>query len=201
MRGFSDGEREQIEGDLIEAGRTLFSKFGLKKTTIADLTGEVGIGRSTFYRFFDSKEALYVAILEAEGEKISRRLVEDDVIEGDDPQAVVERFLHFIFDEIETNPLVRQLIVSGELDELRDYRTEAERETEREEEIAAIRAFVDPFVQREAVHGDDPELIASAIAAIPYLTLHADDIGQDRYPAVRDFVIETFARGLAADGE
>jgi AcrR family transcriptional regulator len=199
MRGFSDEERERIRRDLIEAGRTLFPTFGLQKTTISDLTNEVGIGRSTFYRFFDSKEDLYVAVLEAEGEKVSRRLAEENLDEVDDPQEVVEQFLQFIFEEIETNALVRQLIVSGELDRLRDHRTEAEREAERQEEIETIRVFVDPLVEQGHLYEDDPELVASAIAAIPYLTLHEDDIGSERYPEVRDLVIEVFARGLVAD--
>jgi AcrR family transcriptional regulator len=201
MRGFSDEERDQIRQDLIDAGRALFPRFGLQKTTISDLTDEVGIGRSTFYRFFDSKEELYLAVLEAEGEQVSQRLADENLTAVDDAQVVVERFLRFIFDEIETNPLVRQLIISGELDRLRAHRTEAEREAERRSEIKTIRAFLDPLVEQGQLHEDDPELVASALAAIPYLTLHEDDIGADRYPDVRDVVIETFARGLVKDPE
>ncbi|ELZ96708.1 TetR/AcrR family transcriptional regulator [Haloferax sulfurifontis] len=201
MKGFTDDQRERIQEDLLDAGRTLFAQYGLGKTTIADLTGEVGIGTSTFYQFYDSKEALYLAVLDAEGEAIARRLTEEGVTEGDDPETVVREFLRFLFDEIETNPLVRQLIVSDELDRLREYRTPEEREIERAEEVAAIRAFTDPFVEAGAVHGDDPELVARAVGAVPYLTLHEEDIGVDHYPEVRDFVIDTFARGLAVSEE
>jgi AcrR family transcriptional regulator len=201
MKGFSDDQRDRIRSDLLEAGRELFAQYGLGKTTVADLTGEVGIGTSTFYQFYDSKEALYLAVLDREGEAIARRLSEEDVIEGDDPETVVREFLRFLFDEIETNPLVRQLVVSDELDRLREYRTPEEREADRAEEVETIRAFTDPFVEAGEVHGDDPELVARAVGSIPYLTLHEDDIGSDHYPEVRDFVIETFARGLAADEE
>jgi AcrR family transcriptional regulator len=200
MKGFSDDQRERIRSDLLEAGHELFARYGLEKTTIADLTGEVGIGTSTFYQFYDSKEALYLAVLDREGEAIARRLSEQGVIDGDDPEAVVGEFLHFLFDEIETNPLVRRLVVSDELDRLREYRSPEDRAADRAEEVETIRAFTDPFVERGAVHGQDPELVARAVGAIPYLTLHEDDIGSDHYPEVRDFVIETFARGLAADG-
>jgi AcrR family transcriptional regulator len=200
MKGFSDDQRERIRSDLLEAGHELFARYGLEKTTIADLTGEVGIGTSTFYQFYDSKEALYLAVLDREGEAIARRLSEQGVIDGDDPETVVSEFLHFLFDEIETNPLVRRLVVSDELDRLREYRSPEDRAADRAEEVETIRAFTDPFVERGAVHGQDPELVARAVGAIPYLTLHEDDIGADHYPEVRDFVIETFARGLAADG-
>lgn len=201
MRGFSDAERDRIEAELEAAGRELFSQYGLQKTTIADLTDEVGIGTSTFYRFFDSKEDLYLAVLENEGEQISRRLMDGEIVDSDDPQVVIETFLEIIFEEIETNPLVRQLIVSDELDRLRDHRTDEQREAERQDEIETIRAFTDPFVESGQLHGEDPELVAAAVGAIPYLTLHEGDIGEDRYPAVRDFVIETFSRGLVVDVE
>jgi hypothetical protein len=95
---------------------------------------------------------------------------------------------------------LRQLVVSDELDRLREYRTPEEREAERAEEVETIRAFTDLFVERGAVHSEDPELVARAVGVIPYLSLHEDDIGTDHYPEVRDFVIDTFARGLAADG-
>lgn len=201
MKGFTDDQRERIRSDLLEAGHELFAQYGLAKTTIADLTSEVGIGTSTFYQFYDSKEALYLAVLDREGEAIARKLSEGDVIGGEDPETVVREFLLFLFDEIETNPLVRQLVVSDELDRLREYRTPEEREAERAEEVKAIREFTDPFVKAGEVHGEDPELVARAVGAIPYLTLHEDDIGSDHYPEVRDFVIETFARGLAASEE
>jgi AcrR family transcriptional regulator len=203
MRGFSDEERDRIRRDLHEAGRRLFSQYGLSKTTIADLTDEVGIGTSTFYRFFDSKEDLYLSVLEAEGEAVRRRLEAEGILDAaeGDPQAAVESFLTFIFEEIETNPLVRRLIVEGELDRLRDHRSEAAREADRRAEVAVIRSIVDPFLETGEIRGEDPELVARAIGAIPYLTLHEEDIGPDRYPEVRSFVVETFARGLVADPE
>ena len=199
MRGFSDAERDRIETGLLDAGEELFARFGLSKTTIADLTDEVGIGTSTFYRFYDSKEDLYLDVLEREGERIVERMEREGVAAGDDPERVVGDFLRFMFAEIETNPLVRRLIVADELDRLDAARTDAEREADRDAEVATVRAFIDPFVERGAVHGDDPDLVARAVASIPYLTLHEDDIGADEYPAVRDFVIDTFARGLAAE--
>lgn len=201
MKGFTDDQRDRIRADLLESGRELFATYGLGKTTVADLTDEVGIGTSTFYQFFDSKEALYLAVLDREGEAITRRMEADGIVEGDDPEAVVREFLRFLFDEIETNPLVRQLVVSDELDRLREYRTPEERAAERAEEVAAIRAFTDRFVEAGEIHGEDPELVARAVGAIPYLTLHEEDIGADHYPDVRDFVIESFARGVAATDE
>lgn len=198
MRGFSDEERDRIRTELLEAGRRLFTQYGLEKTTIADLTDDVGIGTSTFYRFFDSKEALYIAVLEDEGEDVYRRMAAEGFTEIDDPQAAIERFLTFIITEIEANPLARRLVVEPDTrDRLRAQQTETERAADHEQSLAFIRSFIDPFVEDGRIHGEDPELVAEAIAAIPYLTLHREEIGEDRHADVMDFVVETFARGVS----
>lgn len=202
MRGFSDEERERIRDDLLDAGRELFARYGLEKTTVAELTDAVGIGTSTFYRFFDSKEDLYVAVLEAEGEAVARRLEGAGLDEVDDPREAVERFLTLLLEEVEANPLVRRLVVEpGTRERLRRSRSEAERAADREADVRFVRSLLDPFVEAGRVRGDDPELVANAVAAVPYLALHREEIGEERYPEVMRFVVETFARGLAADGD
>ncbi|WP_267643952.1 TetR/AcrR family transcriptional regulator [Haloarchaeobius amylolyticus] len=199
MRGFSDEERDRIRANLRSVGRRQFTKFGLEKTTVSDLTEDLSIGRSTFYRFYDSKEELYLELLEAEGEAVAERMAAEGIGQGEDPEAVVKDFLEFIFQEIESNNLLRAVLIEDELDRLRESRTEAERKADRQEDIAVIRSFIDPFIEAGRLHGTDPTLVARSIAAIPYLSLHEADIGEDHYPEVRDFVIETFARGLAVE--
>jgi AcrR family transcriptional regulator len=75
MKGFSDEERDRIRETLMDDGRDLFERYGLQKTTIADLTDAAGIADSTFYRFFDSKEELYFEILQREGHELADTLV------------------------------------------------------------------------------------------------------------------------------
>jgi AcrR family transcriptional regulator len=106
MRGFSDEERERIREDLRESGRELFARYGLGKTTVAEITEPVGIGTSTFYQFHDSKGDLYRAILEDEQEAIAKRIMSRSFEGTDDPGAAITGFLRASFEEIETNPLV-----------------------------------------------------------------------------------------------
>ena len=57
---FTERERERIAGKLLESGFRLFTTQGLRKTSLDDLVAPAGIAKSTFYRFFGSKEELYV---------------------------------------------------------------------------------------------------------------------------------------------
>jgi AcrR family transcriptional regulator len=194
--GFSDAERDRIREGLIAEGRELFVRYGLGKTTIAELTDAVGIADSTFYQFFDSKAELYVEILEREGEEILPRLLAP-LEENDDPETAIVEFLTGLMDEIETNPLVRQLLVdSEELERLREYRTPEERAAEREESIGHFLPYVETWYEAGDVRGPDARTVANAIRSVSFLTLHRDDIGREAYPETRDLVIESVARGL-----
>ncbi|MCU4800555.1 TetR/AcrR family transcriptional regulator [Halobacteria archaeon HArc-gm2] len=198
MKGFSDEERERIREALMDAGRDLFARYGLQKTTVADLTDPVGIGTSTFYQFFDSKDDLYVEILEAEEEAIAERVVGSSFEATDDPQEAIERFLHAIFEEIETNPLIRTLLVEDELDRLEAQYSPAEQERNRREELAFMLPYVERWQDEGRLRDGDAEAIAGAIRALPFLTLHQDDVGEN-YDAVRDVLIEAVADGLVEE--
>jgi AcrR family transcriptional regulator len=195
MRGFTEAEREQIRRGLLDAGRELFAQYGLKKTTIADLTDEVGVAPSTFYQFFDSKEALYAAVLEDVGDDIVGPIFEQSFEATDDPEEAIRRFLRLLLDEIETNPLLKQVIVEGREAYDRGL-TDEERAAEREQELASLVPFVEEWHEAGKIRGQDPKVVASVIRAATFVTLHRDDIGDDLYPATRDLLIDSVAAGL-----
>src|SRR5687768_17315542 len=64
-KGFSQKEKELIRSKLLQKGREYFEKYGLRKTNVEDLTRAAGISKGAFYLFFDSKEELFLEILEA----------------------------------------------------------------------------------------------------------------------------------------
>ena len=195
MRGFTEAEREQIRRGLLDAGRELFAQYGLKKTTIADLTDEVGVAPSTFYQFFDSKEALYAAVLEDVGDDIVAPIFEQSFEATDDPEEAIRRFLRLLLDEIETNPLLKQVIVEGREAYDRGL-TDEERAAEREQELASLVPFVEEWHEAGKLRGQDPTVVASVIRAAAFVTLHRDDIGDDLYPATRDLLVDSVAAGL-----
>jgi AcrR family transcriptional regulator len=196
--GFSDAERERIREQLVAEGRDLFSRYGLSKTTLADLTEPVGIATSTFYQFFDSKEELYLEILDREGEELLPEMLAP-FEEHDDPEDAIVGFLTALMDEIETNPLLHQLVMdTDELDRLREQHTEAELREEREQSLAYFLPYVEAWYEAGEVEGPSAEVVANAIRSVSFLTLHQEDIGRDRYRETRDLVIRAVAKGLTA---
>ena len=63
---FSTEERARITRVLMDNGQRLFTTQGLRKTSLDDLVRPAGIAKSSFYSFFDSKEALYLELMMAQ---------------------------------------------------------------------------------------------------------------------------------------
>ena len=64
MPRFSDTEKENIQQKLLSEGERLFVAHGLKKVTIDELVEAVTIAKATFYTFYESKEYLYLDIVQ-----------------------------------------------------------------------------------------------------------------------------------------
>lgn len=196
VRDFTEQDRERIRQQLLETAHEQFARYGIEKTTISDLTEPVGIANSTFYSFFDSKGALYVEILQSQAEETAARVLGASFEQYEDPQRAIEAFLEAVCAEIETNPLTRRLIAEGEVDRLREVAGPDTVEQSREADIAYFLPYIEAAFEAGDLRGPDPETIAHATRAVTFVTLHREDIGQDRYEAVRDLLISAFAAGI-----
>lgn len=212
MRGFGDEERERIREQLRETGRELFARYGLEKTTIADLTGPANIASGTFYRFYDSKEELYFEILREEGERLAEEIIagsfeavgdgEDDLDSGDalSPEEAIVAFLTMLCEEIETNPLVRRLVVDDDLSRLMDQFSDEELQDEQAESLSYVVPYLERWQAEGKIRDGDPEVLGGVLGVIKLVAFHRDDFGDEAYyRAVRDSLIETVARGLVRD--
>lgn len=69
---------------LLDAARSCFGREGYHGTSVADVLAEAGVARGTFYNYFDSKRAVYQAVLEDLMEEVARAARPIDVA-GDIP--------------------------------------------------------------------------------------------------------------------
>ena len=202
MRGFSDEERDRIRAELLETGSELFAQFGLERTRIKDVTDEVGIGTSTFYQFFDSKEELYSQVLVNEQASLEETITET-VEQSDDPREQVRLTLETMLDAIESNPLIRRLIVEGELRSLQQHLSETERQTLTEAMYTESLSYVDEWTEHPSFRATDPELVYGLLRALVFVT-RSKDIFEEaetvaEYDDVRAVLIDVVVDGLFPD--
>ena len=72
---------------LIAAAEAQFRRFGYRRTTIDDITADAGTGKGSLYLHFESKQAVYMAVVEASLE----RFVESASRLLDGPESVPSR--------------------------------------------------------------------------------------------------------------
>lgn len=69
-RVFSEEEKEKLRRQMLEQAFPLLEEYGLKHMSVDKITKKVGIGKSTFYNFFDSKEDYVSQALEVNRKRL-----------------------------------------------------------------------------------------------------------------------------------
>ena len=54
------------EGRILQAALTVFARMGFSGTTMDAVAAEAGLSKPTLYQYFDSKEALFAAMMLAQ---------------------------------------------------------------------------------------------------------------------------------------
>ncbi|MWV40586.1 MULTISPECIES: TetR/AcrR family transcriptional regulator [Natrialba] len=202
MKGFSDEERDRIRGHLLEEGRALFARFGLERTRIKDITEAVGIGTSTFYQFFDSKEQLYAEVLIRERDCLDETIAES-IADVDSPREQVRLTLRTLLEEVETNPLVHRFVVDGELHSLQDRLSDDEKRALSENIRERDFKYAEEWTDHPTFRYDDPTAISSLFRMLIFVSQCKDAFPVDdcspQYEETRDLLIDVVVDGLFAD--
>lgn len=75
---------------LIESAAALFTTHGFQAVGLDQIIGVVGVTKTTFYKHFESKDALILAVLAFQHEVEMQRLTDDlQNLAGDDPRAQI----------------------------------------------------------------------------------------------------------------
>ena len=201
-RAFKEEEKEKIRAKLLEAGRSCFLRYGLKKTTIEDVVQPVGIAKSSFYLFFESKEALYVDVIMAEMPAMMERLMSASFGKTDNAREALVLLMKAIVHEIETNPFSKAII--DQPDELGRLADSLDFEKILEQAQSLFAPIADWFVAKqndgEIVAGDPQELIY-ALGLIKLLPINRDRIPDALYDRMYELIPQVIADGLTCPAQ
>lgn len=62
VNGPVTGKGQARKADLLAAARMVFERRGFLDTRVADIVAEANVAQGTFYTYFDSKEAVFIAV-------------------------------------------------------------------------------------------------------------------------------------------
>ena len=69
-RATSDTEKEGRRTDILAAAKKVFARNGYHATTVADIAKAARLSYGSIYWYFDSKDALFHALMESEGQAL-----------------------------------------------------------------------------------------------------------------------------------
>lgn len=191
-KGFTDQEKELIRARLLEHGRKTFATFGLRKTNIEDLTRAIGISKGAFYLFYDSKEALFMDVIEAAEHEFRLQIFKEIERPGPSPRARLKHIFQTAFSIWKSYPILKQVTQAEYALLLQKMPAEKVRE-----HLQSDRAFIEKLIQRcqqtgiLMVAGGDQ--LAGLMNAVFFVSLHEDDFGPGAYPGTIDLLLDLIA--------
>jgi len=108
----AEEEKNSKEIRILDAAQGLFSRFGLKKTSIEEIARTAGLGKGTIYLYFRSKEEIFEGVCKRFSQALTEKLREEvSLVSGHSEklQKYILTRLHFTFDVIKSNGLTLEI--------------------------------------------------------------------------------------------
>ena len=198
MRSFTDEEREIIKQKIIDRGKDCFARYGIKKTGIEDITEDLGIAKSSFYSFFNSKEDLFLQIFKEEKEALKDSILENSFLKyRTEPDKAIRAYLRHVLQIVDNHPIWRKLVIENEHLELTISRfSEEEIKNIREDSVAIILPFFEEWAAAELLIDKPARILAETTQATLSLIHFRNKIEDDDFSEVMDLFIDLLAENI-----
>ena len=186
---FSEQEKQIIQQRLLIKGHELFGKYGLKKVNVEELAKAANISKGAFYQFFESKEALFMDVVEEVEKKYRVQLLEEIDLPGSSPhtrfRSILEKSLS-LWQEI---PLL-QFFASSDYDLLL-RRIPTDR---LQSHFASDQLFIEQFVAHCLEAGIPLKVNAGRFMNLLYtlllVVMHRNDFGEGVLDETFDLMLD-----------
>jgi AcrR family transcriptional regulator len=196
-RTFTESEKEVIRKELLEKGDHCFSRYGLRKTGIEDITKLVGIGKGTFYNFFNSKEELFVEVLKHEVN--IRKKFMDDLLESDlSAQEYFKALMTFAADYIETKRHIIEFYIYDSKEILKIKLPEGKYEELINDDVRILFLFFKKLLKKKQFKKQKIDILVAIIRAFCFVCYHKQDLGVDNFDEFKNILIKMIADGLTS---
>lgn len=197
-KAFSEHEKETIRAQMHEKGKKLFERQGLRKTNVDELTESVGISKGAFYLFYDSKEELFLEILEELEIDFRSRIFDFSINSKEDARQLLAKSLKDALLTWDQYPLLKNF---GMLDY--EYLARKLPPERIQAHINQDNEFVNDFIKRikreEIVVKASPRVISNLMKSLFFVSLHRDDLGEGAYIETME-VLANLIAGYIVEG-
>ena len=199
-RAFTQANIDQIKSDLLKKGREYFIRYGLKKTSVEELAKAAGIAKGSFYKFFDSKEDLFLAIHEESEKKMRADLIQklESAVE---PAEKLRSLLKNSFLYLEEDPLLLAVFSKEEPVNLSGLITSEQFREHYHQNIWFMEELVRQWQDEGIIRQLDPEVVSNLLGSTFYILLQKENLGEEMYSRVLDMQIECLVNYLSGGNQ
>lgn len=190
---FTELEKEKIREELLKVAYRFFVDKGFKNTSLEDITSSVGIAKSSFYIFFESKEILYMELLAHEGKQIEKQ-VWPKVIAAKDIRSAIKIYLNEMALELEDKILTQRLVY--DLEEYKIVSRKLNPDYVGSEHLRSIVPLVEFIKLRQdsnEIIDEEPGIIAGVLRAAWLIGSQKGDLQQYNYERIKELLFEAVA--------
>jgi len=191
-KAFTEHEKDLLRAQMREKGKALFEKHGLKKTSVDELTEAVGISKGAFYLFYESKEELFLDILEQLEQEIQAKILEFSIKPKSNTKKNVSDLLKAFLLTRDTYPLLKNFGKPEFEYLMRKVPSEwAMKHAHKDEEF--IEQFINKIKQEGIAVKASPRVVSNLIKTLFFVGLYLEELGQEAYQETLDVMINMVA--------
>jgi AcrR family transcriptional regulator len=189
---FSEPEKELIRQRLLDQAYRLFSAHGLRKTNVDEIARRAGISKGAFYIFYESKEELFMTVIEQAESRVRQELLASIDLPGPSPRARLFEVFKKAFSLFESIPIL-QFLTGADFDLVLRRLPAGKFQSH----LASDLGFFDTLVARCQEAGIPicvpTEKIVTLLYPLVIVLLHANDLGEKTFSGSSDQLLELVA--------
>lgn len=108
------------KNDLLKAAQKIFQEKGYKGTNVSDITDEAGMAVGSFYKYYKSKEEIFLEIYIQENEMVRKKLI-DTIDWNKEAIVVIDDIFNYTMDIMINNNILAEWNKSGISELLHEY--------------------------------------------------------------------------------
>ena len=182
--------------ELLAAAREVFADKGYKAAGISDMTKRAQMAVGSFYKYYDSKEAIFLDVYVAENARVREETMQRVDWQAK-PESVVEQLFNVTFELISSNKILAEWGKPGISQVLHDYyNQDAGREAN-----SFHQFLIATFSQRLREEGFSADLTARIMKVydlIYYIDMHVTDQEFPGYLDTIETLVKYFVKGIFA---
>ena len=188
-RIFSTTQREELRIKMLDAGFELIKQHGMTHASVEKITQAAGLGKSTFYNFFSSKEEFVTDIMEYQRDRVKRHF--EQILNGREKMTAAEgkAYLKLI---VFSRDSIYQYLTAEDMEKLkRAFSTECTSPDDSlydQREAEVMRGLFDHM---EGVRPDlDLHMVANLIKIMALAKVNRDALHADALDRTLDHIYE-----------